>query len=305
MSDSTHVPVLLQETLDFLEPERGGLFVDCTLGLGGHAEALLQRSPAARLVGLDRDAEALRRAEARLRPYSDRFETSLARFSELERVLDGRRVDGGILADLGVSSMQLNEGQRGFSFQQEGPLDMRMGCSGMSAADVVGEYSEEDLRRVFREYGEERMARRVARELVLRREETPLETTSDLREAVHKAKGRAREGRIDSATRVFQALRLEVNRELTELQEMLDQAVRLLDQDGRLVIISYHSLEDRIVKHRLRGWSQGEKDPVTGRPLAETQLLDLLTRRAVMPSDSEIDENPRSRSARLRAARRI
>ncbi len=300
-----HEPVLLEATLGLLAPERGGLFVDCTLGLGGHAEALLRRAPEARLLGIDRDPDALHRAARRLAPFESRTRFENARFSELERVLRGERIDGGILADLGVSSMQLDQGERGFSFQHDGPLDMRMGRGEVTAADIVNEYPEEELRRVFKDYGEERMARRVARELVRRRDQQPLETTSDLREAVHRAKGRTREGRIDSATRVFQALRLEVNRELTELEELLDQAVRLLDQEGRLVIISYHSLEDRIVKHRLRDWSQGEKDPVTGRPREETQLLELLTRRAISADSEEIESNPRARSARLRAARRL
>ncbi|MBZ0114635.1 MAG: 16S rRNA (cytosine(1402)-N(4))-methyltransferase RsmH [Thermoanaerobaculia bacterium] len=305
MSTSLHQPVLLAETIEYLAPGRGGLFVDCTLGLGGHTEALLESSPSARVLGIDRDPQALERAAGRLQAFGERVELVEARFSEIGRVLAGRRVDGGIFADLGVSSMQLDRGERGFSFQQDGPLDMRMGRGDVTAEEVINHYSEEELARVFKQYGEERMARRVARELVRRREEEPLRTTSDLREAVHRAKGRSREGRIDSSTRVFQALRLEVNRELVELEELLDQAIRLLDQDGRLVIISYHSLEDRIVKHRLRGWAQGEKDPITGRPREETQLLELLTRRAVGPSESEVEENPRARSARLRAARRL
>ena len=304
MSAARHLPVLLEESLEALAPERGGLFVDCTLGMGGHAEALLSRGPDARLVGIDRDPEALAEAARRLERFGDRVELVEARFSRIEEPLRGRRIDGGIFADLGVSSLQVDEARRGFSFQQEGPLDMRMGASGPTAEQIVNEYSEEELTQIMREYGEERMARRIAREIVRRRSESPLRTTAELTSLIHEAKGREREGRVDSATRVFQALRIEVNQELAELQRLLDQATRLLDQDGRLVIISYHSLEDRLVKHHMRRQSRGEIDPVTGRPREETRLLELLTRKVVRPSDREVAENPRARSARMRAARR-
>jgi 16S rRNA (cytosine1402-N4)-methyltransferase len=305
MSASRHLPVLVEESLEALAPERGGLFVDCTLGMGGHAAALLDRSPTARLLGIDRDPEALERARRRLARHAARVELAEAPFSRLAEVLGSRRVDGGIFADLGVSSWQLDEARRGFSFQQEGPLDMRMGAAGRTAAEVVNEDSEEELTRIMREYGEERMARRIAREIVRRRADRPLRTTAELAATIHEAKGRRREGRVDSATRVFQALRIEVNQELAELQRLLEQATRLLDQDGRLVIISYHSLEDRLVKHHLRRHARGEIDPVTGRPKKETQLLELLTRKAVRPAEKETSENPRARSARLRAARRL
>jgi 16S rRNA (cytosine1402-N4)-methyltransferase len=213
----------------------------------------------------------------------------------------------GILADLGVSSLQLDTPERGFSFRFDAPLDMRMGSSGPTAGEIVNRYPEADLTRIFREYGEERQARRIARALATARTEAPIETTRRLREVILGAKGMEpagarREGRVDPATRVFQALRIEVNRELAELERFVDEAARLLAIDGRVVVISYHSLEDRIVKHSLRDLARGEIDEVTGRPRAESRILEVLTKKPVRPSPAEIAANPRARSARLRAA---
>jgi len=301
-----HVPVLLAESLDFLAPERGGLFVDATLGLAGHAEALLERAPAARLLGIDRDADARELARERLARFGARVEIRAGDFRDLERIAADRAPFAGVLADLGVSSLQLDRAERGFSFRQEGPLDMRMARDGRTAADLIENATEDDLRKIFREYGEEPEARRVARAVVAARDERPIETTVDLAEIVRGAKRPARgDERIDPATRVFQALRIAVNEELDAVDELLDQAVRLLDREGRLVIISYHSLEDRIVKNRLRDLARGEVDPVTGRPRSETRLLEVLTKKPIRPSYAEVEANPRSRSARLRAARRI
>ena len=305
-----HVPVLLDETVRLLAPERGGVFVDCTLGLGGHAEALLQAHQAVRLVGIDRDPEALERAEARLAPFMDRVRLIESDFAQIARLLEeeGFRSVAGVLADLGVSSLQLESGPRGFSFQRDGPLDMRMGRSGPTAEEIVNRYSEAALVEIFSKYGEERKARRVARAIVQERKERQIERTSQLQEIVLRAKGMRpgqREGRIDPATRVFQALRIEVNQELEELERMLEQAVQLLDQDGRLVVISYHSLEDRIVKNALRRLAVGKIDEITGRPHAETRLIEVLTRKPIRPGEREVALNPRARSARLRAARRI
>lgn len=307
-----HVPVLVEESLRYLEPARGGLFVDCTVGLGGHAEALLD-APQVRLVGIDRDPEALRLAGERLARFGDRVRLVEGNFHHLEEVL--RRASSGeppalagVLADLGVSSMQLDAPERGFSFRFDGPLDMRMGTSERSAADIVNRSSEADLQRILREYGDERQWRRVARAIVEARRERPFTTTGELKAVIDQAKGprrHGREGRVDPATRTFQALRIEVNQELEGLEGFLDQAVRLLEQDGRLVVISYHSGEDRIVKHELRHLERGEKDHVTGRPLAETRLIEVLTKKPVRPSEDEVAFNPRSRSARLRAARRL
>lgn len=315
--------MLLRETLDLLAPERGGLFVDATLGLGGHAAALLARGPAARLVGLDRDPEALRLAAARLASFGTRVRLAQGNFHELERVLAGLGVErggaAGLLFDLGVSSLQLGTPERGFSFRLDGPLDMRMGLSELTAADLVQNLAEGGLEKIFRDFGEERQARRIARAIVAARAEGPLATTGELKRIIDRAKagarpgrpprGRpatgAREGRIDPATRVFQALRIAVNDELAGLERSIEQAVKMMAAGGRLVVISYHSLEDRIVKNTLRDLARGQADPVTGTPRAETRLIELLTRKPVRPAPEEVAWNPRARSARLRAARRL
>ncbi|HYG64594.1 MAG TPA: 16S rRNA (cytosine(1402)-N(4))-methyltransferase RsmH, partial [Thermoanaerobaculia bacterium] len=274
--DVQHLPVLVAETVERLAPWRGGLFVDATLGLGGHAEALLTAAPAARLLGIDRDPQALERARRRLAPFGDRVAYAQANFHQLGTVLDrlGIRSISGALADLGVSSLQLETPERGFSFRLDGPLDMRMGLSERTAADVVNQSSEEQLEKILREYGEEKQARRIARAIVRARDEEPLRTTGQLQKVVERAKGgRGREERIDPATRVFQALRIEVNEELAGLESYIEQTVQLLESDGRLVVISYHSLEDRIVKNTLRDLARGDIDQVTGRPRAESQLI--------------------------------
>jgi 16S rRNA (cytosine1402-N4)-methyltransferase len=305
-----HIPVLLEETIGFLLPERGGLFVDCTLGLGGHASALLEAYPEIRLIGIDRDPEALELARELLLPFGKRVRLVPGDFAELTTLLHGLQIEAvdGILADLGVSSLQLDKGSRGFSFRRQGPLDMRMGPGELTADEVVNHYSEAQLEKIFRDYGEERRARRIARAVTAERRQKRIETTTELRDivagALRRGGGRPR-GRIDPATRVFQAIRIEVNRELVGLDTFLDQAVRMMNRDGRLVVISYHSLEDRIVKNRLRDLARGEVDQVTGRPRSETQVIEVLTKRPVRPGAEEVAFNPRSRSGRLRAARRI
>ncbi|MGH9362300.1 MAG: 16S rRNA (cytosine(1402)-N(4))-methyltransferase RsmH [Thermoanaerobaculia bacterium] len=318
--DGQHTPVLVAECLELLAPARGGLFVDATVGLGGHAEALLRAAPGASLLGIDRDPEALARAAARLAPFGDRVrlvEGDFHDFAELAARESVERI-AGFLADLGVSSLQLDTPERGFSFRFDAPLDMRMGRRGETAADLLNRSSEADLEKILREYGEERQARRIARAIVAARDEEAIATTGQLRELIERVKGRepkarrlsrraavAREGRVDPATRVFQALRIAVNRELAGLGEAIEQAVRLLERGGRLVVISYHSLEDRIVKNTLRDLARGEIDRVTGRPRSETQAIEVLTKKPVRPSEEEVAFNPRARSARLRAARRI
>jgi 16S rRNA (cytosine1402-N4)-methyltransferase len=308
--DVQHVPVLLAETLDYLAPGRGGLFVDATVGLGGHSEALLRASPDVHIVGIDRDPEALARAGERLAVFGPRVRLVQANFQQISAALDSLGIRGGIagfLADLGVSSLQLETPGRGFSFRFDGPLDMRMGLSEITAADLVNQASEGELETIFREYGEERQARRIVRAIARARTEKPIATTGELRRLIAGAKGAraAREERIDPATRVFQALRIEVNQELAGLERYIEEAVRLLDADGRLVVISYHSLEDRIVKNTLRDLARGEIDPVTGRSRSETQLIEVMTRKPVRPTESEVDLNPRARSGKLRAARRL
>ncbi|MBW8878230.1 MAG: 16S rRNA (cytosine(1402)-N(4))-methyltransferase RsmH [Acidobacteria bacterium] len=310
--DVQHVPVLLAESLERLAPGRGGLFVDATVGLGGHAEALLAASPDVELVGIDRDPAALERAGRRLAPFGGRVRLVQANFHQLEQALAGLGVRGvgsiaGVLADLGVSSLQLDTAERGFSFRFDGPLDMRMGLADLTAADVVNQASEGELEKIFRDYGEERQARRIARAIGRARLERPIETTGELRRLVGGVLGggRRHEERIDPATRVFQALRIAVNEELAGLDAFIQRAVELMETDGRLVIISYHSLEDRIVKNTLRDLAQGEVDLITGRPRAETRLIEVLTKKPLRPSEEEVAFNPRSRSARLRAARRL
>jgi 16S rRNA (cytosine1402-N4)-methyltransferase len=317
--EARHVPALLAETTAWLAPQRGGVFVDCTLGMGGHAAAVLAAGPSCRLLGIDRDAEALALAGERLAPWGDRVHLARGNFADLAELVGAappgfRAPLAGVLADLGVSSLQLDEGRRGFSFRREGPLDMRMDASsGLTAADIVNTWEEADLEQIFREYGEEREARRIARAVGRARDRQPLATTLELREVVAAAASRRRAAgrrpgeaeRIDPSTRVFQALRIAVNAELAAVSKLLDEAVHLLADDGRLVVISYHSLEDRIVKNAFRDLAQGDKDPVTGRVRAETQLLEVLTKKPVRPNDTEVAQNPRSRSARLRAARRL
>jgi 16S rRNA (cytosine1402-N4)-methyltransferase len=344
-----HHPVLLRESLDLLAPERGGLFVDATVGLGGHAEALLARGPAARLVGIDRDPEALRRAAARLAPFGSRARLAHGNFHRLEQVLAELGVPRGAVAgalfDLGVSSLQLGTPERGFSFRLAGPLDMRMGLSELTAADLVNHTAEGDLEKIFRDFGEERQARRIARAIVEARAERPITTTVELKRIIDQAKGGAlgapgtagrggragraarggragrqgrqrrqrqgrafaapREIRVDPATRAFQALRIAVNDELAGLARALEQAVAMMASEGRLVVISYHSLEDRIVKNTLRDLARGDVDPVTGRPSAESRLIALLTRKPLRPTAEEVERNPRARSARLRAGKRL
>lgn len=304
-----HQPVLVAETLEFLAPG-AGVYVDCTVGLGGHARAVLEASPDASVVGIDRDPQALAIAADRLAKYGDRVRLVEGCFDGLATHLEQIGIDSvrGVFADLGVSSLQLDTAARGFSFRFEGPLDMRMGPDGQSAADILNHSAEGELEKIFREYGEERRARRIAREVVAARQDAPIETTTQLKRLIARAKrtrAGQREGRVDPATRVFQALRIAVNRELAGLETLLDEAVNLLEQDGRLVVISYHSLEDRIVKGRLRDYARGEIDQITGRPHAETQVLEVLTRKPVRPGEVELIDNPRSRSARLRAARRL
>ncbi|MHB1048356.1 MAG: 16S rRNA (cytosine(1402)-N(4))-methyltransferase RsmH [Thermoanaerobaculia bacterium] len=304
-----HVPVLLREVLEALRPERGGVLVDATLGLGGHAEALLDASPSVRLVGIDRDPEALALARVRLARFGDRFVAVEGRHEELALHLD--RLDlpevDGVLADLGVSSMQLDRAERGFSFMKDGPLDMRMGRTGPTAADLVAELPGEELARVFRDYGEEPRAKAVARAVVSARESAPIRTTGELRALVAKAVGGRREEGRDPATRVFQALRIATNRELVELERFLDDAIARLSLGARVAVLSYHSLEDRIVKDVFRDRAAGCTCPPSF-PVcvcSRRRVLALVTKKPIRPSDEEVLENRRSRSARLRVAERI
>jgi 16S rRNA (cytosine1402-N4)-methyltransferase len=276
--------------------------VDATVGAGGHARALLEAGREIRLIGLDRDPEALALARQRLAGFGDRVRLVESNFGELESVLEGCPAPDGILADLGVSSMQLEEPSRGFSFRREGPLDMRMSRSGRSAADVLATASVEELSQIFFNYGEERMANKIARAILEERARMPITSTRQLARIVARTKG-DRE-KIDPATRVFQALRIEVNEELQALSRFLASAVEKLNAGGRLAVISYHSLEDRMVKETFRRESGvclcPPRLPVC--VCGARRALIVLTRRPVRPTEPEVRRNPRSRSARLRAA---
>ena len=284
------------EVLQQLQPEQGGLFVDCTVGLGGHARALLERG-ATRLIGLDRDEDALAEAREVLMPWRDRVELVHADYRAIGDVLEARRLEqiDGALADLGVSSLQLDAPGRGFSFQRDEPLDMRMDRSaGETAADIVARATERELADAIFQYGEERFSRRVARAIINARRESPIVTTGRLASIVRRVIPRRRPGRIDPATRTFQALRIWVNRELDGLDRFLEAAVRRLRGGARLVVITFHSLEDRIVKHTFRALERPNHVRVR-----------VLTKKPLVPTNEEMDRNPRARSAKLRAAERV
>jgi 16S rRNA (cytosine1402-N4)-methyltransferase len=292
----THLPVMTAEVLHFLRPEQSGLFLDCTVGLGGHARALLEAG-ATRLIGLDRDLDALAIARETLAPWADRVELVHADYRDLAELLDRRQIAhvDGALADLGVSSLQFDAPGRGFSFQRDEPLDMRMDRSGGdTAADLVARSTERDLADAIFHYGEERFSRRIARALVEARHEAPVATTGRLATIVRRAiPNRRGYMRIDPATKTFQALRIWVNRELDRLDHFVETAARRLRAGARLVVITFHSLEDRIVKHTLRALQQRDG------------LVQVLTKKPVGPGDEEIARNPRARSAKLRAAERM
>lgn len=304
-----HRPVLLEETLKYLVPERGGLFVDCTVGLGGHSEAILKSSPDTRVLGLDLDPAALEYSRQRLAPFGERFRAVQTNFRKLETVLreSGEPDAAGILVDLGVSSLQFDSPERGFSFRFDAPLDMRMDpSSGPTAADLLQQLPEAEIARIIFEFGEERHSRRIARRIVERREQgQPVTTTAELAELVRLAVGsRKRQQPLHPATRTFQALRIAVNSELEGLGEFIEKAVDLLETDGRFVAISFHSLEDRIVKREFRRLS-GHCECPPRLPVCSCgarKAVEILTRRPLTPTDREVNENPRARSAKLRAA---
>jgi 16S rRNA (cytosine1402-N4)-methyltransferase len=293
--EPTHEPVLLAETIQLLDPSRGGLFVDCTVGLGGHTGAMLAAG-ASRVIGLDRDPTALALASASLAAWGERVELVHADYRQLGDVLDARGVDGldGALADLGVSSMQFDMEGRGFSFRRDEPLDMRMDqTSGPTVADLLQSVDEQELANVIFQFGEERFSRRIARGVVEARRLSPVATTGQLAQIVRRAVPRRGYQRIDPATRTFQALRIWVNRELEGLDAFLVETSRRLRAGARLAVITFHSLEDRVVKHTFRALAAGET------------ALRVLTRKPVTPADAEVERNPRARSAKLRAIERL
>lgn len=300
-----HLPVMLEEVLHYLEPREGGLYVDGTFGAGGYTRGILGFD-GTRVLGIDRDPTARRAAETLKNAYPKRFAFAEGPFSLMEEVIERAESSGvdGVVLDLGVSSMQIDEAERGFSFQREGPLDMRMARSGPSAADAVNGLEMRELTAIFRVYGEEKKARRAAQFIVREREAEPIVTTLRLADIVARAVG-GKPGRIHPATRVFQALRIFVNNELGELMAGLDAAERILKPAGRVVIVTFHSLEDRIVKSFLRERAgllgRGSRhEPETVPEHAPS--FSLLTRKAVEAGEAEVADNPRARSAKLRAA---
>jgi 16S rRNA (cytosine1402-N4)-methyltransferase len=286
LAEGSHEPVLVEEVVEILR--RADVVLDCTVGAGGHARALLEAGVGL-VVGVDRDPDALAEAGRRLEPYGTRFVPVRGEFADPEAAAEQggiRRADG-VLYDLGVSSIQLDRPERGFSFRSDGPLDMRMGGGNVTAAEIVNTYGEDDLERIIREYGEERFAGRIARAIVRARRREPLGTTRELAAVVAAAVPRRRGG-PHPARRTFQALRIEVNRELEELAASLPRAVQLLAPGGRIAVLAYHSLEDRIVKRFFR----------------DDDRLETITRTPIRPSAEEARRNPRARSAKLRAAER-
>lgn len=318
---------MLAESLDLLgatsdektdnESPAEKLFIDATLGLGGHTEAILRASPRNQVIGLDRDAEAIVLAHERLAEFGERLTTIHTDYRSLRRVLAERGIVSvaGVLADLGVSSLQLDAPERGFSFRNEegqgdAPLDMRMDrTQPLTAAELINRLGERELADIIFAYGEERAARRIAREIVAARQQAPITTTTQLTRLVLRAvhPPRDRRWRIHPATRTFQALRIAVNRELDNLPDFVADAVDLLKPDGRLVIITFHSLEDRLIKQALK-FQSGQCICPPGLPDCQCgtrQRVALLTRRPVQPSDAEVEANPRARSAKLRACRKL
>ena len=290
---SVHVPVMTAEVLEALKPERGGIFVDCTLGLGGHTRALIEAG-ASQVVAVDRDLQALTLAREALAEFDDRVVFVHADYRELPRLLDERGIDAvdGAVADLGVSSLQLDGSGRGFSFQRDEALDMRMNTSqGPTAAVLIGRVDEHELADLIYAFGEERRSRAVARAIVAARRTAPIETTGQLAAIVRRVVGRS--GRIDPATRTFQAIRIWVNEELTGLDLFLRAMGARLRVGARFAVVTFHSLEDRPVKHTFRAMAK------------EGETFRLVTKKSVVPGADETSRNPRARSARLRAIERV
>ncbi len=297
MNEPQHIPVLLDEALRWLAADRPGIYVDCTLGLGGHAVEILRRNASAELVGLDLDEQAVRLAQERLAPFEDRvtlYYSDFRNFPDLE--LDFKRVRG-VLVDMGMSSFQLDTPGRGFSHSLDGPLDMRLDLRNrMTAARILEKASESQLARIFREHGELKQAGKLAAAIAHARRSQPLETTTELRHIVERVcRWIPQKGKIHPAAKVFQALRIEVNRELEDLDVFLETALGCLPPGARFVVITFHSLEDRIVKHTFLRLAR----PETGEP-----IVTLLTRKPETPTEEETARNPRSRSAKLRAVER-
>ncbi len=309
-SSDKHYPVMLPEMLEALSPQDGGVYVDGTFGEGGYSKAILEHANC-RVFAIDRDGNACARAKEFKDLYGDRFTFIKGRFGDVKSLLSSENIDkiDGFVLDVGVSSMQIDEPDRGFSFRRDGALDMRMDASnGVNAADIVNSYEEEDLANLIYKYGDERKSRRIAHRIVQRRAEKEFTNTVDLADVIRAAIPKSPKDKIDPATRTFQALRIAVNDELGELECALNAAEDILAEGGRLVVVSFHSLEDRMVKSFLKEKSQTKSNSSRHFPQAgtdENPVFDILSRKAIKPTDAEILENPRSRSARLRCGIRL
>jgi 16S rRNA (cytosine1402-N4)-methyltransferase len=308
MTDARHIPVMVREVIAALQPRAGGRYLDGTFGAGGYSAAMLD-SAACQVIALDRDPDAIAAGQALAEHYGERLRLIEGRFGDMNELLAAQGVDDvdGVTLDLGVSSMQLDEVHRGFSFRSSGPLDMRMERSGPSAADLVNEADEAELADIIWRYGEERRSRRVARAIVEARRHKRIETTGELAEIVRRAVGPQGRDESDPATRTFQALRIAVNDELGELERGLLAAERVLAPGGRLAVVSFHSLEDRAVKDFVRSRAGRVPGPSRHLPPVESRTPELrdLTRKPMLPTATEIAANPRARSARLRIAEKI
>lgn len=310
--EKLHTSVLPEETLRFLDPKPGEVFIDATLGLGGHAELILNAEKDIRLIGIDQDLAAIDFAAERLKKFESRFEIKHANFSDIAAVLKSLNLPevDGILADLGVSSLQFDSPERGFSFRFNAPLDMRMNADPEieTAADLLANLSEFEIARIIYEYGEERASRRIARRIVERRERgEPVKTTEDLAKLVERSVKRKKNEKIHPATKTFQALRIAVNREIEILEGFLRDSIDHLKSGGRFCVITFHSLEDRIVKQTFQKLS-GKCSCPPRMPVCicgAEKKIEILTKKPVSPDEKETEENPRARSAKLRACRKI
>lgn len=311
-AENIHSSVLLDESLEVLKPQENDLFVDATLGMGGHTEAILKNNESIRVIGIDQDKNALRLANERLAKFGERFRSIHANFSDIKSVLADLKIEksDGVIADLGVSSLQFDDARRGFSFRFDAPLDMRMNPDSETetAAELLKTFSEEEIANIIYQYGEERFSRRIARRIVERRKAgEPIETTRELAALIDKAIGRGKKDKIHPATKTFQALRIAVNRELEILEEFVIDAIDILKMNGRLAIITFHSLEDRIVKQSFQ--------KLSGKCFCPPRLpkcvcgarkrVEILTKKPITPQQIELDTNPRARSAKLRACLKI
>jgi len=305
MANSFHIPVLTKEILNYLNLKKGGVYIDCTVGGGGHSKAILEKIyPHGLLIGIDQDIEAINAAKEELKTYLDKVTLIKGNFKNLEKILPDIKIKtvSGIIFDLGVSFHQLKEKERGFSFKEDSHLDMRMDLNQeFNAYILINSYSENDLVEIFEKYGEERFSKRIARLITIERKKERINTTKQLADLVIRSLPRTKKRhtwRIHPATRIFQAIRIEVNQELKALEKGLSQAIRVLEDKGRICVISYHSLEDRIVKHQFKEIEREGKDK-------GNYGLKIITKKPISPSSEEVEGNPKARSAKLRVAEKI